>query len=478
MAVYNVINPGSALTSVEFTPVPDGNFSFFHVKTPEQLDAVKQWLVSKEVGQEIVGEALVDKHPVLVTHGDKTQADIMGMLTTRGDTLQLQKHAKGIDMWRVVSMLAVPGQALQIASSFMRKDKKLDWGLFVFGASNLTGHAISWVYGSQKSDDVNRLNFFKKHINETLDEHIPDGSSLPDIHDKRASLHTEPAHPPTVGEKVDGFLRRNSVYVGEIFCRYVGAVALAFPIDKWQGAMKRGSLSEAYRSARNPSPLVHYAGLGSMAGKTTSFLAKSEDPYDPKPKTGLDTFREQYAFRTGGWMETAAFGTLTYDALTNPKRRILFRGNEYRDYVGGLGSALFTIRYIVRYWAKFGEKNVNMDEMYAHVADSLALVSPEKLPLLLAKTAAEITEHFKDKKLDYGQVYTQLMTDLYRYHHIALDNLGTEPEERAAKLKFNVTPPDAQAANNQTRSKQMPVRAGNYAETYKIGLPETLGRSA
>jgi len=180
----------------------------------------------------------------------------------------------------------------------------------------------------------------------------------------------------------------------------------------------------------------------SLTGKTTALPSKAPDPYNPKPHTWLDTLREKFTFRTGGLIETVAFGMVGADAFMNKKISFKKGGKQYRDYISGIGGTLFTIRYLIRYWAPFGIKEMNMDEMYAHVTDSLAKMPPGKLPQLMAETAADLTDHFKDKHLEYGKVFTQLMNELYRYHHIALDNLGTEPEERRVKMTAHLKNPD------------------------------------
>ena len=127
------------------------------------------------------------------------------------------------------------------------------------------------------------------------------------------------------------------------------------------------------------------------------------------------------------------------------------------DFISGIGGVLFTIRYAMRHWAPFGVRDTNMPEIYAHVTDSLAKMPPDKLPQLLADTAADITDHFKDKHLKYGEVFNQLLIDLYRYHHIALDNLGTEPEERIAKVNGHASPvktPEKQEPKQPILAKQ------------------------
>jgi len=421
MAVYKVKNINSTFSSLEFTPVSEGNFAFFTAKSAEEKTQLTQFLNSPEINQTVLGEAEVGGAHVLITSGSKSETGLMNAVEAKGNSLQLVPNDSGNrnKTWRIISMLAVPGQFLQIASSAMRKNHKTDWGLLLFATSNLIGHAITWNYGAQQSEDTNRLAFVKNKINQTLSPHTNAPESLPAISDHRKDMRDDFVE-KTTGEKLDKFMEKNSIYVGEILCRYMGAFALAFPPDRWKSALRSGSLSNAYKAGRNTSELSHYAGLASLTGKTTSLFAKTEDPYNAKPNTLFDDFREKVAFRAGGWIEAGAFGTLTYDALRNPNRRISFQGKEYPDYVGALGSSLFTARYAMRNWAKFGEKNADMEEVYAHASDCLAKMPKEKLPTLVAETTATITEHFKDKHLNYGEVYSRLISELYKYHQIAL----------------------------------------------------------
>jgi len=463
MAVYNVTNPDSALTAVEFTPVAEGNFSFFAAKSPEQKDVVKKWLVS-ELKQTIIAETIVKDKPVFVTRGDKTKDEVIGLLNAHGDTLALQLTQKPTDTWKVVTMLAVPGQGMQLASSMMRPNRKVDWGLFAFASSNLLGHAISWMYGSQKSDDTNRLHFVKQEVNRNLAPHLPPGQTLPEVNDDRSSLRDEPLQPSSRSVRVNAFLRENSVKVGELCLRYFGAFALAFPTNNWGAALRKlksGAFKEAYLAGRNSATAIHYTGMGSLTGKTIAMFAKVPDPYDDStPHSALDTFREKYAFRLGGWIEAAAFSAMTWDALKNPENKIVYRGKEYQNYLSATGAGLFTTRYAVRHWAKYGEKEMDMNEMYAHVTDALAKMPADKLAQLTADTAADITNHFKDKHLNYSDVYSRLMDDLYRDHHIALNNLGTAHEERLAKINR------AQSRYSMVPARNLMDRTSAPADSY------------
>lgn len=429
MSVYKNTRTNPLFNAVEFSPVSDGNFTFFYIDNPLRKDAARTWLARPEHHQEILAETQVEGHHVFVTHGDKTKEELLSALQQGGDHFAFSHSPKGVNAWALRGMLGIGGQGLQLTSSLMRH--KLDIGLFVFAVSNIAANIMGMTLGAQKSEDTHRLRHLKEKFNTRLDDHLPAGEGLPKIDERRAALHKDEQPPKSAGDKLEGFLRRNSVYVGELGLRYLGAFALAFPMNKWGKSwtkMKTGAFKEAYDVGRNPSTYSHVAGIGSLVGKNIAFFSKPEDPYDPAPKSRLDNFREKYTFRLGGWIEAASFGTLSYGAFKEGKIKI--GGKQYADYLSGTGGAMFTLAYVTRHWAKFGVKEMNMEELYAHVADSLAQMPPEKLPRLMADTAADIKEHFKDKPMDFGKIFTQLMTDLYRYHHIALDNLGTEPQER------------------------------------------------
>lgn len=440
MAVFRNVKTDSPITSVEFSPVSDGNFSFFSIDSPISVKGAKDWLTTPNIGQEVIAETQVDGHPVLVTYGDKKASELMGELKKRGENLALYERKKTFPerVWPMGASIATVGQVMQLTASFLRPNRKPDWALRMFAIPNLTASAWTFFYGAQRSKDPNRLLYMKRHFNEELGSHVPGGMDvLPDVNDTRLRLHKDESKPKTTAAKVNQFLERNSVTVGEIGLRYLGATAIAFPMDRWGKGFNRlmeGQFKEAYKATRNDKLWTHRAGLLSLAGKTVAITSKAEDPYSPKPPNMLDKIRQKYTFRTGGWMETIAFATLAADGFAHKKISFTKGGTEYRDFISGIGGTLFTIRYAMRHWAPFGVRETNMPELYAHVTDSLAKMPPDKLPQLLADTAADITDQFKDKHLKYGEVFTQLLTDLYRYHHIALDNLGTQPEERLVKV--------------------------------------------
>src|SRR6476646_10793928 len=137
MALYTNQNAASAIASVEFSPVSEGNFSFFYVRDAARKDEVKTWL--KGAGQAVETEAVMNGQPVLVTHGDKSQKELEEALAARGDTLELyqRKIPFSEKAWKTGATLALVGQFMQLASSFLRPNRKIDYGLFMLAVPNL-----------------------------------------------------------------------------------------------------------------------------------------------------------------------------------------------------------------------------------------------------------------------------------------------------------------------------------------------------
>src|SRR5688500_7411226 len=251
MAIYDNLRKDSALTAVEFSPVSDGNFAFFYVDSPIKKNAVKAWLSSPEVGQQVMAETNINGRPVLVTHGDKSKEEIMKILEARGDKLELHKREKPFPYWTLRSTMSVLGQSLQIVSSAARltedkttgkwEHKGIDASFMTFAVLNMAANVMGFIFGSQKSEDNHHLAHLKQDFNDKLDAHVADGSALPDSHDKRVKLHLEPQEPKNFGQKTWDFLQRNSVTVGEIGLRFAAAIGLVFPMIKqgksigWKG---------------------------------------------------------------------------------------------------------------------------------------------------------------------------------------------------------------------------------------------------
>jgi len=446
--MYKNKNPASPLLAVEFTPVADGNFTYFYASTRENKQPLKDWLTGH--GQEIVAETLVDGKTVLVTHGDKTKEEMTKALEERGDKLELVKHKKKFNAWAWRGNMSNVGQVLQVMSAAM-KPKGIDSATMTFGLSNLAANMTNLVFGGEEREDINGERTLKGKINKGLGSYLAGDDPLPED-DDRLGLRKEAKEAPSAGDKAYGFMKQNSVKIGEIGLRYFGAFNMLAPVFKgkqeWQKvftALGEGKMGAAWKSFRNPDKANFWVGVLYLFGKTLALTSKIPDPYDPTPKTALDEFREKYAFKLSSIIEGVGAATIASSRLkpgtkVNPGKvldKIGFNfGNKQwdRDYLGGIGGLLFMGGFAIRLAAPFGTRKLDMDEIYAHATDTLAKTPPEKLPQLLADTAATMKEHLKDQPIEYGEIFNKMMTDMYRYHHIALNNLGTEPEERNARM--------------------------------------------
>ncbi len=480
MTTFNNINPSSSLVCVEFEPRPEGNLAFFHLKRGTDTAELKQWLSSANVGEELVAETQLEKHPVLIVRGAKSQNEILGVLATRDEQFRPAPFKHGVDIWGLRGNFSNAGQALQLLSSFMGKG--FDGATFTFAVSSIAANTINILFGAEKSKDVHHLRALKEEFNKKFSEYMPQGATLHAPDEQRAELRKEPEKPKSAGEKFKDYMRRNSVRIGEIGLRYFGSIALVFPIKNWKLGWQeftsaQGTLKSAIRQASNletESKLAKgingdkatlWVGVTYLIGKTIALFSKVPDrAYDPKPHTWLDTVREKYLFKLSSLIEAGAAGTLAYDRFVN--RTILpsklkmgkfqpfsaFGDKKLPDFLGGTGGAVFTAGLIIRYFAPFGSKVMNMEEINAHITDTLAQVPPEKLPQLIAESAATLVEHFKKagKPMDFSKVYTQITTDLYRYHDVALPKQQLSPIDIASSPQWQ--------ANQEKRPESLAAR--------------------
>lgn len=502
MAVYKNNDASAPVTSVEFTPVSDGNFAFFHVKPRDDKNEFKSWVTSPAIGQQIVAETIVDGERMFVTHGDKTKDELLQAIKDGGTELTLTQPERKINLWKWRGIMSMIGQPLQFISGWNKKGAR-DYSIIGFASLNMAANFVNLIFGAQKSDDTHRLKHIKNKMNDEFGEEVVTLDELIDVNDKRAEIRKDPPLPKSMGEKFYSFMQKNSVTFGEIGLRYFGGISLVAPLTRWKQAgkiMSEQSVMKGLRHALNPDVKTLRAGMGWLIGKTIAFFAKTPDPYNPEPKTTLDIIREKYLFKMSTISEMMGASYLALDRFENPNRKIILGGKEYQDYLGGIGGILFATAFAMRLNAPYGVKEVNMEEVYAHATDTLAKTPPEKLPQLMADSAATLKEHFKDKdNITYSEIYTKMMTDLYRYHHVSLDNLSTPQEERISQIQKDVagvkpspetpaattTAPEAEAPQTahatapRKLSDRVNAPAANFAEKAKMndGNP-TLGVSA
>ena len=230
MALYKNQAAASPIASVEFAPMPDGNFSFFTLRNKQDAEGVKQWLTSQGVGQKLIAETAVNGQPVLVTQGSQSQQALLTQLSAQHGEFSLVFKPKKNNIWAIRGNMGMVGQGLQIVSSFLNASG-LDVATLSFASLNLLANGTNIIFGAEQLPDTHRLRFLKKEINRKVAPYSTAEQQLPGVDDDRQALRAEPQPPQTLGEKAYAFMKHNSVSIGEIGLRYLGSVAIAFPLS-------------------------------------------------------------------------------------------------------------------------------------------------------------------------------------------------------------------------------------------------------
>jgi hypothetical protein len=445
--------------TADFSTLAGYHYAFIEAKTPAALRHIATLMQAEPLNQTIVASTYVSGKPTLITRGSTAPGMIRNALAEHGEALEKIVPRKSLDPWKIRSLFGFGGQTLQLTSSFLRAGlahkagkgfwKNVDPSIFVFATANLAANVINLVYhDGEQADDIHQQRYLKQRINRDLAPHLSEGATPLEVDDNRKALRpSHESHKPM--DEAKGFLKRHSVRVGELGLRYLGAIGLAYPATGWKVAFQNKTMP-----ARNESGFRVYTGLSSIFGKTVALTSAIPDPYNPKPATWLDHIREKASFFVGGLIEITSFSALGYDCFFNSKGKktgFLINGKHHHDWLGGIGASMFVLGYIARSWAKFGERNVDMGELYAHASDTLAATPPEKMPQLLANTAASLSEHFQDKAgLNFATIYTNLASDLSKFHALK------KPVKSMNDNKKEMPPMVASIARPPTPSRPVP----------------------
>lgn len=416
--IYQNANGASGLSGIEFSAGKQGNIAVVHLRPHESSVDLKNWL-SKQ-GHPLLAETTLGDHGVLIASMASTQEEMLNALKIRGDACVLPPEEKPFNPWAWRGAMSIVGQSLTLTSARMRNGG-IDQATAIYAVCNLLANFTNIAFGAEKPEDTHRLHFLKQEFNRQISSHLPQGTTLPNPDESSLDRHKDGQSSSSISQSITTLIKHNSVKIGEIGLRYLGAFALVFPMTRWgQGfrLAKAESLQAGLKEAINPDGFNRAIGVVYLIGKTVGLFAKVPDPYDPKPLTSWDSIREKALFKTSTVIEAGADSIMLYDRLKNKK--INLGGAQYPDYIGAAGSGIFIGAYGFRWFAPFGVKEMNLEELDAHIADGLAKVPPEKLPQLLADTTAYLTDHFKDKGLGFASIYQQLSDDLARYHHIHL----------------------------------------------------------
>lgn len=471
-------------------------WTFCYLNHPEQVEDAKQILAHRLPHQKLAGMTQLAGRPVLILSGRESPSAIIAQLNAAGLDLVSEVKTRSFNAWKWRGNLSNMGQGLQLLSAAFKQEQGFDLSVLGFAVFNIAANVINTVFGAESKPDTNRLRQLKAEFNAQLAPYVGEAKALPDpeatLTKGRKQKRSEAA-----GDAIYGFLKRNSVVFGEIGLRYVGAFNLAFPILQWTGKgheafkVTRGPLGDkmkaAFIAARNnfhngKDPWVFSAGIAYLVGKTIALCSKVPDPYDPKPHTTLDKIRENVLFKVSTGIETSAAAALAYNGLkpgrktpANPEGiRLFTRQRSYsawlpdfikhdkfvtRDWFGATGGALFTAGLGIRFAAPFGMREVNLKELYAHMAQGLAQVPDDKRSQLVAESAMAIKAQFNDRSLEFGEIYAALVHELDRYHHITL-------LKSAPSLALNPLFGTQKAATNPSASPTMPSSIIDAASTH------------
>jgi hypothetical protein len=445
-----------SIASMECTLIGHEHYTILTLAAGADAARIEALLASAPLKQQILSVTPNEKGTVIVARGMTPADAILAALAEHGEVLALPiPEKKPFNPWAWRGYTSILGQSLQIASSVKGNGSASDrMAIFGFAALNLVANSINIIFGAQKKPDQHQLRALKQQTNEQLAPFVAN-DSLPDpdfiIATTNGKAQTERGLYP--------LLQKYSVSFGEIGLRIIGAVSLSFPITRWKSALgvlrETGSLGTAIKEMRNPNPVTFGAGLITLVGKFTSLAAKEPDPYNPEPPSLITRFRQHTAFRLSSIIEGGAAAWMTHDRFT--KQKITIGGKELPDYLGGAGNAVFVGGYGIRLAAPYGTLEVNMPELYAHVAEGLSKVPAEKLPELTAQMAVNLKQHFHDKPITVSDIYSALVHELHTKHHL---DIAPPPILRA---------PDGPATGTHTPPTQ--IQAPQHAHTERLVAP-------
>lgn len=435
-------------------------YAFFHVSNPQDAQALIASVHEAAPAMQLESRYEASGQTRLIFKGNESEAGFIDAINRAGYRFGVEKISAPMNPWVVRSILGFAGQTLQLVSSYLRPSGKIDTATRLFAASNLMANTINLVYKGQEDEDPHQLRYLKESSNKVLEPALGKETQPISPDESRIAARGVSDVNHGITHTVNDFLKRNSVTVGEIGLRYFGAFGLAYPPKFW------GKHDKII--TRNPSSLRAYTGLSSIFGKTVALTSKIEDPYNPKPLSWLDIFREKYSFIAGGLVEITSYSALAYDCFANTKpgtkgesHGIVIRGKQYRDWLGAVGAAMFVLGYISRLWAPYGKRHVNMPELYAHVSDNLSQLAPEDVPAAMTAVAQNLYDHFRKEKghtHSFGDIYLAILRDFQQHHAMV----------RTEEKSFNSN----QLINSAQHKTSMPNPTVTHGEITGVLTPE------
>ncbi len=364
----------------------------------------------------------------VVKSADDLSKLVAGLNENGANLVQHEPEKPAFNPWKWRAITSLVGQSLQISSSVCAKNSSPDVAAMAgFGALNLVANACNWTFGSQHNSDAHQLAFLKQQFTQAIAPLVEDASKLPQLESDPTKSRLTEYPKKSLGAELFDTAKHYSVSVGEVGLRTIGATCLAYPINKWgemAGHLVRGDVMGAHNIGRNTNQVTYNAGLATLVGKGLSMIAKEEDPFNPKDKNFIDTFREKIAFRASSIIEGGASAYMLADRLNMvdeqaPKKAISVLGVETDyDWLGASGNLVFIGGYGIRLTAPYGTLDVDMKHLYAHISDCLNEVPKEILPQTLMASATSLKNHFADSKITFTEIYSGIADDLLHHHGV------------------------------------------------------------
>ncbi len=421
MSVYQNHSKSGDINAIECARVAGKQITFVHLSRNADREKVQQTLESPPLSQTIrASHDDEDGNVLFVCEGNLSTEQLVSRLREQGETLEPPiPEPKKFDPWFWRGTTSIIGQGLQLTAGAFSKDKADSAALIGFATLNMTANASNIIFGAQEKYDDHQLRLVRQQVNNTLFPRLGGSTELPNVaNDPMAGRQEEPK---SFGQRCYAFGQKYSTSIGEISLRTIGATQLSFPYKNYKAAYsilrQTGSLGEMLEVAKNTNPITYRAGLMTLAGKFISMLASEPDPYNPKPPSTLDQFRQKVAFPLSSVVEMAGAGYMSFDRFANQK--ITLRGREMADVFGGVGNTVFVGGYMIRLAAPYGTREVDMPKLYAHASNALALLPAEERPQALMDVAVQLKQHFKDKPITLAYIYAGIAEDLHKYHKTA-----------------------------------------------------------
>ncbi len=498
-------NPNGNIKAAEFSQSDYAHVAMFEVQ--QGVDAAA---LLAHVPVTILTQTEKAGRNIVIAQVNKTEGAVLQALEGKGEMLvDAPEEKKGFDPMFARGAASIVGQGLQIASGLTvfdeekyrhnkdhPNDQKSALGMDVLGFAglNLAANFSNMIFGSQHKTDDNHTRMLKERFNDNIANYAENADALPDPNAR--AMDSRPPEKLSFAQKAYKFGQEQSITFGEVGLRTLGTMALIFPVNNLAPAfqkLKNEGVGAAFQEALNTDENGHLnktgmSGAGMLLGKVTSMLAKEKDPYNPKDANWLDTFREDYAFKTSTVIETGATAYMMVDRLKNKKSLLGVDKEELDksindgtfnvdnlnpDYLGGLGNLVFLGGYGMRFGASVGSMDADKEELYAHAADALMALNPADIPEALAGAAISLKEHFKeDSTMTVTDVYTGIVKELEQQHNITIsdlvkqqlseNNIVSAKGLRADEMDMDVTPPRQKVSDAEY---QQPLQEAQLAAT-------------